>query len=318
MSANVLVELNKTVPFHEETLDALIETLTEKTVDVQGDLPERLYHYSSTAGLKGILETRKLWATHSRFVNDASEIDYGMFVLAATIDQLKAKHQNKLTGDLLEVLSKSGNAFDKHWNLYISCFCEKDDVLHQWRDYAGHGGYALGFATEKVFANPQKSYYLRKVIYDPDVQGQLMTVVLENVIEAMHKLCSSSDAGPTKVVLDCARFARTYLSMYLATFKHPAFQSEHEWRLCHLRATGNDEKSEKILFRDGEFGLTPYVELDISTAKDDKLTVLPLETVTHAPSANAPNIRLALQLLLRSVGLPEVTIAGSSLPIRTC
>lgn len=33
-----------------------------------------LYHYTTLEGLKGILETQTLWATHFEFLNDSSEL----------------------------------------------------------------------------------------------------------------------------------------------------------------------------------------------------------------------------------------------------
>lgn len=41
------------------------------TQEILGD--ERLFHYTSTKGLYGILDTGVLWATHFRFLNDAQE-----------------------------------------------------------------------------------------------------------------------------------------------------------------------------------------------------------------------------------------------------
>jgi hypothetical protein len=38
------------------------------------DTHPELFHYTTAAGLSGILESNSLWATHSSFVNDAEEI----------------------------------------------------------------------------------------------------------------------------------------------------------------------------------------------------------------------------------------------------
>src|SRR5215813_9987824 len=37
-------------------------------------LAEELYHYTGIQGLTGIIESRKLWATHYKFLNDSEEI----------------------------------------------------------------------------------------------------------------------------------------------------------------------------------------------------------------------------------------------------
>lgn len=38
------------------------------------DSHDELYHYTTAAGLSGILESRSLWATHTSFMNDEEEI----------------------------------------------------------------------------------------------------------------------------------------------------------------------------------------------------------------------------------------------------
>jgi hypothetical protein len=37
-------------------------------------LPEELYHYTGIHGLKGIVESQTLWASHYRYLNDAEEV----------------------------------------------------------------------------------------------------------------------------------------------------------------------------------------------------------------------------------------------------
>lgn len=40
--------------------------------------PALLFHYTTPTGLLGILNGRKIWATHTRFLNDAQKLDYGL------------------------------------------------------------------------------------------------------------------------------------------------------------------------------------------------------------------------------------------------
>jgi hypothetical protein len=40
-------------------------------------LPARVYHYTSTDGLLGILDSGHLWATDLRYLNDTSELHFG-------------------------------------------------------------------------------------------------------------------------------------------------------------------------------------------------------------------------------------------------
>jgi hypothetical protein len=37
-----------------------------------------LYHYTTATGLNGIVRSRSIWASHYRFLNDATEFRYGL------------------------------------------------------------------------------------------------------------------------------------------------------------------------------------------------------------------------------------------------
>lgn len=54
-----------------------------RTRRVQSDLdkaPDGLWHYTDAGGLQGILGGDELWATDTRFLNDATEVHYGLDV----------------------------------------------------------------------------------------------------------------------------------------------------------------------------------------------------------------------------------------------
>lgn len=75
-------------------------------------------------------------------------------------------------------------------------------------------------------------------------------------------------------------------------------------------------EEDHVLFRDGQFGLTPYVCLDVSPMAGVNHNRLPLARITHGPVPNPGNVRFALDKLLRSKNYAFVEIAGSTLPVR--
>lgn len=149
--------------------------------------PPELFHYTGLHGLQGIVESQTLWATHSSFVNDHSEIiafeptfrailrpsieeglndlesisklDYTRilktigregYIQAATDGVV-----NGFFGGLRqsEHIHKQGPSFDA----FITSFCTTNDVneerhglLSQWRGYGADGGYAIVFDTERL------------------------------------------------------------------------------------------------------------------------------------------------------------------------
>lgn len=86
----------------------------------------RLYHYTSVSGLRGIVDSGNIRATHLGFLNDLSE---GRAALAD--DGWRAR------------LAQA----DRRAPLFIASFCRhrephqlKNGLLSQWRGYAGEGG----------------------------------------------------------------------------------------------------------------------------------------------------------------------------------
>src|SRR2546423_10494745 len=51
------------------------------------DSPRLLYHYTSADGLLGMLQGRQLWATNVRFMNDTSELAYGIRLVREVLQE---------------------------------------------------------------------------------------------------------------------------------------------------------------------------------------------------------------------------------------
>lgn len=98
-----------------------------------------LWHYTSPEVFWAILGG-SFYATHYSFMNDSAEILYG-------IDNCKKFWENKFP-EYPEINEIITNLEKK--DFYLMCFsCEKDS-LYQWRSYANHGGFSIGFSQEKL------------------------------------------------------------------------------------------------------------------------------------------------------------------------
>ena len=106
------------------------------------DSHDELYHYTTAAGLSGILETKSLWATHAAFVNDEEEIS-GFYdhVLPEILRPVFCKYveDNKLELRKLQ----ENTSFD----LYVEEEFEKR--MHHFRKVASiwYDHYITSFAT---------------------------------------------------------------------------------------------------------------------------------------------------------------------------
>jgi hypothetical protein len=98
--------------------------------------PQRMCHYTDFAGLKGILESRQLWATYGRTLNDSTERQYG--------HEMMGKHlRGKIPPEAQQFVESQ---LDSPRRNFVSCFCQSSQVLSMWRAYASFGGgYCLEF-----------------------------------------------------------------------------------------------------------------------------------------------------------------------------
>jgi hypothetical protein len=302
------------------SLEKASSTLAESRKHIQAALPELLFHYTNSSGMRGILESSRLWATNYRFLNDASEVAYGMALFESIVQDRLTKSENEVVSEFLGRTLRTANAFDGMFDCYIACFCERDDLLNQWRVYAGSGGgYALGLKAKEIGRrwgelHPTQDFLLRKVVYDADLQKRLISEVLELtslILSEATQAVSVSDAN--NLIARCCQFVRSEVADYLFCFKHPAFAVEEEWRLCHIVSPGEEDH---VQSRDGPYGLTPYVCLDPSPIAGVHHNKLPLARITHGPVPDPSNVRFALNKLLRAKGYAFVEVAGSVLPVR--
>ena len=149
---------------------------------VSKSYPE-LFHYTSLGALAGILESRTLWATHAKHLNDSSELELmwdkitphlsDYILRAASIDPDRfSEHQDTIdrlggieniaAGDadtLVQIMrsqlfgdgekSGFGAPFIACFTTHIDQYDRSNGLLSQWRGY-GDEGVAIVFDTSKL------------------------------------------------------------------------------------------------------------------------------------------------------------------------
>lgn len=287
---------------------------------IQRQPPDRLYHYTNTNGLMGILTSSRLWATHFRYLNDSSEIDYGFSLFSKIVEERLIATENPIVSEFLSRTIRTANAFDGMFEAYIACFCESGDLLNQWRSYTDMaGGFSVAFKARELgmrnkVENPSQDFILRKVEYDPEIQNKLINEVLSSAISVLAESTARlSPEDANLAIARCCHFIQIEVAEYLLCFKHSAFESEREWRLCHI-VTGLEQQH--VSFRNGPYGITPYVCLDPSPIAGVNSNRLPIVAIRHGPTSNAQNVKFGLSKLVRQKGYAFVDISGTELPMR--
>src|SRR4051812_4201029 len=100
-------------------------------------LPLRtLYHYTTQAGLLGILETKSIWASEIRFLNDATEFRTALDTVGAEL-RTRLNELDSAEGEARgEAIFREFTALEEA-SFFVLSLTEKGDDLSQWRAYGG-------------------------------------------------------------------------------------------------------------------------------------------------------------------------------------
>src|SRR5262249_11456376 len=112
--------------------------------------PKVLYHYTTAANFKSIMETKQVWATEVRYLNDASELIFGRdLVREITNQQIRERPRWPISTPMLERFERSFGDWQMAWaKAFVFCLSEEEDDLSQWTAYANRrGGVGIGFDT---------------------------------------------------------------------------------------------------------------------------------------------------------------------------
>jgi hypothetical protein len=85
----------------KKLLGKVIRTVTRRSE------PATLYHYTSAAGLLGILKTRSIWATNIRFMNDTREFALALDLITAALQRRSTDYANRFMAALHQVLGEA-------------------------------------------------------------------------------------------------------------------------------------------------------------------------------------------------------------------
>ena len=273
---------------------------------------KELYHYTSLPGLLGIIENGDLWLTHTLYLNDEEEMAHGDHVAAEAIvaargksaaDAKKSAYLDQLAA-LLGRPSKEG--------VYICCFCQRDNLLSQWRGYGANGaGVSLqfdsaGFAqwTGADCAHGLMRFW--KVFYKSETQHRIVDAAINH------------SWNPNLDPVLCAERAADAIQFFIPTFKNPDFVEESEWRLIF---TPNPLCLIPPRFRVRDTMLVPYYRLREITQAALPVPVsasyqLPIGHVTVGPGASKVLNVESVRMLLNGRGYTGIPIEASNTPFR--
>ena len=224
-----------------------------------------LFHYTSVAGLMGILDGQSLRMTHSSFLNDSTEIslffehrlvkvlESGVRAELAADPELQvlpkfARTPQEAEATILRYAKEMGDAIRtttlRFNQPYFACFStpsnehvRSDGLLSQWRGYGKDGGYALVFDSKKLeefLQTEAKTFWYQHVqwgdvhYYQGDDDLANAEPEIQAAEDALRHAIGKFIKNPVAAELESTFDPVTTLS---CLFKHWGFHEEREVRI---------------------------------------------------------------------------------------
>lgn len=284
-----------------------------------------IYHYTSPAGLNGILSNQALRFTDRNYLNDYSE---GRYVMELC---LKSKFEHELPKEyrpyfryycktLYETPSK------KSRYVYQCSFSTQDDNLALWNYYTksdGIKGYNIGFKSadlsQNLITRTESStrgikVFHGKIVYSIGNQKSIIKKIVCDFGEIINKY--QEDKGFCKLAIELLIEKILFIGAF---FKAPYFRHENEYRLLlHLLSywePSNNRVEFMVLHKPANTYeknglLIPYIDIKFNKADIKSISTSP----TLAFEETESNIRNALKI--HSYNADAIQIRKSNIPVR--
>lgn len=229
-----------------------------------------IYHYTSPAGLSGIIKNSKLRFTDRFYLNDKTE---GIYVIKLCLDNID--FFDFLTDDFKKAFIKKCNQRIEQpqrdrFYVYQCCFSIDKDSLCLWNYYTkteGIKGYNIKInvvdLADKIIPTPYNKDRVPKLRYGKVIYSE------QKQLEILYKIVNLFFEYNKTDMISGEDFVCEYLVdkiMYLGVFfKKPCFEVENEFRLV-LDLFLNDDNTYAVIKDKQEFFekngvFIPYVDI---------------------------------------------------------
>lgn len=314
-----MLERNPSPVTFDDEITALYERRTNAIVteDEISTYDGVLYHYTTSTGLLGILETQIIWGTEVSYINDAQEIKYGIDLV---VNQFGSYAKGK--DDLVqEIATRTLSILTQQQSIFVACFCEDGDLLSQWRGYSGFGlGYSIGLNPVELAKNKRKDPFryidIRRVIYDKDDQISIVNSELDFILDASGKLLENHTEERRRIINHAAGLLAAFLNDQIVRFKSDAFQEEREWRAIYVNSDRNIGGKQPVKFRTDGGQIVPYMELDLGPSARKETWALPITEIIAGPQIDYHKAGKSIELIYGEFDAAMPEVRGSSIALQ--
>lgn len=283
--------------YSAETFPLTVETAWKGFFQIPLDSSYILYHYTSYAGLEGILRSNGIWASHRFSMNDEQEFSYAQGVIRQVLREVSLDHTlPNVAGRLVKwILINLDNFFRdsaKYCSAYCACLSISRDHEGQWQRYSGSGiGVSVGFNVCKInntqivrMAKGQPYLFPYPVLYEPPRQREVILRHIECAIhdlKAFSMMCSSKSRDLTALYHRLTQAMVVQMMVCADYIKHPDYASEREMRVIMSQNDGTIEAKDVRHYMRGD-ECVPYLFFDL---KEPITGRLPIKEIIVGPNA---------------------------------
>lgn len=279
---------------------------------------EELYHYTSLAGLKGIVEENGFWASDNRFMNDVEESWNGLR-LARKVLLHKAERSNDAAFANILLNVSELFALPRKQGHLVACFSTARDELGQWRGYAA-GGVCLRLGRNDeleapLFFGPEHLPY--QAIYN-DRQKQVLLLSVIRSFEREYALdhLAMPFNWPDDHDENYQKEIYSRISSGILGFKDRAFWNEAEARIV-LSYDEINRYEGGLKFRVSPLGIIPYLRTGDHLAIKKHGGKLPLRELIVGPAPHQELVAQSVDTFLKQNGYANTKISLSTVPYRS-
>jgi hypothetical protein len=229
------------------------------------DVPDILYHYTNSSGLRGILASKQIWVSKIHYLNDKMELQLAFDYIRDELDQQRKEVKTNQADEELNNKYDVLGSIDLV-NISVASFTEEGDQLSQWRGYCEIGdGYSLGFNGRSLLNQAKKAdYHLVPCVYEE----QIHRLVVKELVSSTRVANIRGNPKYDKTPFYRMSFADAVLFI-APIIKSESFKEEKEWRLIS-RPLGYEIAE----YRQGAQSLIPYWKFNINLVETLKSIII--------------------------------------------
>ncbi len=309
-------------------------------------IPETLWHYTTFAGFQGIFNSKKIWATEYRFLNDQEEFNH-----AKTLARKLVEEEPEFTGAKFPARDMLGKAVDIAFNtgplhearlrIMVASFSEEGDQLSQWRGYASNStGVSIGLdlrglrppaniGTTVTFApcvyKEVDKFSLLKAVFAQFRNGlqewwdSVMSTALKRYIGTVapgpafgQKVVAEHSKEMAEVHGRCHTVLLFDLMRIAPLLKNEHFSEEKEWRLVLPSEMIHYPTNQPIQFRPIRDAIVPYIAYPLLMPNQDG--EIPCKGLILGPGSHA-SAEVGVNMFFQSKLIP-LSAQLSKIPYR--